>query len=395
MKYKLTAIQVKNAPDGKIEDGGGLRLIKRGVSGKWVYRYSHLGKRREMGIGSLAEIGLADARKIRDTWANILATGKDPITERNTQREAEKADLNKLDPTFADIAVTVFEARKASLRGDGERGRWFSPLRLYVIPAIGKKRMSEIHQSDIKAALTPIWKDKHPTAQKAIQRTRIIFEQARLMGIKCDPFTVDAAQHMLGAYDHKTEHHIATPWQDIPALYSKLSDNTASALCLRWSILTLVRSAGCRGAMFSEIDGNVWTVSADRVKGRVGKVNDFRVPLSYEAAEIAYKASEYSDKYLFPSYRTGHITDQALTKKLRRMGETGTVHGFRTSFRTWVQDTDACSFEVAETVLGHTVGGKVERSYARSDLLERRRHVLESWATFVTSMDSNVVRIRG
>lgn len=394
MKHRLTVVGIKNAADGKLYDGAGLILIKDGSGGKWVYRYSHLGRRRDMGLGPYPTLSLAQARSIRDEWANVLAQGGDPIDERNRRQEEEVAARSKLDPTFKEAVDLTFEARKDGLRGDGKRGRWMSPLTLYVIPKIGNKKVSAISQEDIRRAIAPIWRKKHPTAQKAIQRTRIVFEYARLMGVECDPFTVDAARHLLGVVHHRVEHQRSTPWQDIPELYARLSDEGSSASCIRWAILTLVRSHGCRGARFDEIKGDVWTVPAERVKGSVSTVRDFRVPLSQPALEIARRAAEYSGEFLFPSYRKGHITDQALTKMLRRMGETGTVHGFRTSFRTWVQDTDACGFEVAETVLGHSIGGKVERSYARSDLLDRRRIVMEKWAAFVTKAPAEVVSLR-
>lgn len=395
MRNKLTAMQVKKAGDGKLFDGGGLSLVRKGGVGKWVFRYSHLGKRREMGLGTQAEISLAKAREERDKWAAILVGGQDPIAVRNAQRADMVAERDKSDPTFEEMAKIVFEARKARLRGDGVRGRWFSPLELHVIPRLGKRRMSEIHQTDIKDALSPIWRKMPPTAEKAIERTRIVFRSARLMGYDCDPFTVDAAQEMLGAVDYKPQHMPTTPWQDIPALYEVLrgKGDQVSALGLRWAILTVVRGMAVRGARQSEIEGDVWTVPADRIKGQKGKVSDFRVPLTAEALQIVETAAQYSEDTLFPGHRGGTVSDVAMSKMLRKTGFPGTVHGFRTSFRTWVQDTNACSYEVAETVLGHTIGNKVERSYARSDLLEQRRLVMESWTRFVTGAKDNVSHI--
>ncbi|WP_229836429.1 tyrosine-type recombinase/integrase [Aliiroseovarius zhejiangensis] len=395
MRNKLTAVQVKKAGDGKHYDGGGLVLVRKGGVGKWVFRYSHLGRRREMGIGSQAELTLADARRIRDQWASELAKGHDPIDSRNAQRAAERDAVSREDPTLEDMAIEAFEARKASLRGEGTRGRWMSPLDLHVIPKIGRKRMSKIHQKDIKDALSPIWRKKHPTAQKAINRIRIVFTHARLAGFDCDPFTVHAAEHMLGVVKHEPRHVPATRWQDIPDLYQALTQrgNHASCLALRWAILTVVRSMAVRGARFDEIEGDVWTVPVDRIKGHEGRVREFRVPLSAEAQAVAKLCSEFSDNLLFPGLRGTPISDVAVNKMLRSTGIEGTLHGLRTSFRTWVQDNQVCTYEVAETVLGHTIGNKVERSYARSDLLEPRRVVLDAWARFATGQDAKVVPI--
>lgn len=271
MKNKLTSIAVRNAKPGRLFDGGGLFLIKKEGGGNWIWRYSHLKQTREMGLGTLDAVGLADARKARDIWAGVLATGVDPIAERNRMRDAEKTAQSKVAPTFAEVAEIVFESHKAGLRGDGERGKWFSPLRVHVIPKLGARRISEIHQSDIATCLRPIWKTKHPTATKAWQRTRFIFQQAELMGYDCRPFVADAARVMLGRVDHQPENVTSTPWQEVPTLYGKLAGMSSPKMCLRWMILTCVRSAGCLGARFDEIDGDVWTVPADRIKGMRGR----------------------------------------------------------------------------------------------------------------------------
>lgn len=394
---KLTAVHIKNASNGKLQDGGGLILNKKDEGGKWIYRYSFSGRRREMGLGSFPEVSLSEARKQRSYWQHILQGGKDPISERDRVRAEETAQLQKEDPTFEDMANTVFEALKGGLRGDGTRGRWLSPVKNHVIPKIGKKRMSEIHQSDIHAAIAPIWKTKHETADKALYRTRRIFKQAQLMGYEADPFTVDAARHMLGHYEHIPQPIPATPWQDVPDLYAKLNKETVSHLSLRWIILTVPRGSGGRGAMFSEVDdAGVWTIPADRMKGQRGKVSDFRIPLSDEAIRIYEKCRDLAwNEYLFPGPRTGCITVQAQIKILNKLGEEGKPHGFRTSFRSWVQDTNAATFDVAETALAHTIGSKVERSYARSDLLDQRRILMQKWADHVTGKASKVVSLRG
>jgi integrase len=392
---KLTALQIKAAPDGKLFDGSGLTLVKKAGGGYWVYRYSLGGKRREMGLGPFPDVGLADARKVRDAWAAVLASGRDPLSEREAKRAQDALDRDRHDPTFEEMTMIVFDAKKASMRGEGVRGRWLSPLRVHIFPKIGRVRMSALHQTDIRDAVAPVWKKKHPTALKCIDRIGVVFKAARLMGMECDPFTVQAARHMLGEVDHKVVHIVATPWREIPALYLSLDGEVGSRRALRWMILTLVRSDGCRHAQFGEIENAVWTVPADRVKGSQSRAADFRVPLSDAALRIMDACAETHDRYLFPAERgSGGISDVALHKTLNRIGETGRPHGFRTSFRTWVQETEVCSFDVAETVLGHMVGGKVERAYARSDLLDQRRVVMEKWAAHVTGQKSVVVPLR-
>lgn len=381
----LTAIGIKKAPDGKLEDGNGLRLLKRGDRGSWVYRYSIYGQRKEMGLGGWPAVTLAEARKIRDRWAAEIRNGRDPISVRRALREAEMLAAQRADPTFAQIVDAVFEARKATLRGDGTRGKWRSALDTHIIPKIGRKPISQITVQDVQGAMAPIWHTKPSVATKAYQRTRLVFAKAKLMGHDCDPFTVEAAKEVLGAVEYIPTPIPATPWQEVPALYARLKEDQSDvAQCLRWIILTIVRSDAARGAQLDEIEDGIWTVPAERVKGLRGKVGDFRVPVSEPMREIIEQQAQIHSGLMFTGPRGSPVTSRGLEKHLDRIGELGRPHGFRTTFRTWVQDTDACSFEVAETVLGHTINTKVQRSYARSDLLERRRIVMEAWSRFVT-----------
>ncbi|PYE80886.1 phage integrase family protein [Pseudoroseicyclus aestuarii] len=330
---------------------------------------------------------LADARKTRDRWASGLAAGLDPITARDAQREAERIQRDRTDPVFSEAVDLVFESLRHTLRGDGQRGRWRSPLETHMLPVFGRKPGSQIDQHDIYRALKPIWRTKHAVAIKAWRRTRIVFRQMKLMGFPYEPFAVEAAKHMLGEVIYKPTPMPSTPWQEIPALYAKLDTGNSSDLCLRWMLLTLVRLDGCAGARATEIKDGVWTVPADRIKGREGKVEPFRVPLTAAADLILEEANRFGGDLLFPGQRGRPIGSRALELRLNKLAEPGRPHGFRSSFRTWAQDHDI-SWEVAETVLGHKVGHAVERAYARSDLLERRKPVMEAWSQFVTGEKS-------
>ncbi len=396
---KLTAMRIKKAAPGeKLEDGGGLRFVSGVSGGKWVFRYSFGGKRREMGLGGFDDLPLAEARKLRAKWTAALKDGKDPLAERQRQIEEEAAAQRRECPTFADMVQIAFDARKGILRDDGKAGRWLSPLEQHVIPKIGKKSVTDLTQADIHAALLPIWHKKHPTAVKAINRIKIIITHARLSGYDIDPFICDAARHMLGHVNHKVQPIPATSWRDVPALYARLNMERSPHFILRFAILTAMRSHAVLGARFDEIEGDIWTVPAGRMKGKEGTTSDFRVPLSSEALAVvqAARKSSGSSDLLFPSRWAGKrvVEGAAVAKVLNDIGEEGRLHGFRTSFRTWVQDTEAASYDVAETSLAHILGGKVERSYARSDLLEKRRVLMQKWADFVTQSEAKVVKLR-
>ncbi|MEA5162056.1 tyrosine-type recombinase/integrase [Cereibacter johrii] len=396
-KNALTAVSIRQSGVGRLIDGGGLMVDKTGeATGKWIWRYSFAGKRRDMGLGPWPDVSLADARRARDRWAAVLLSGLDPISERDRIRAAERAEMDKRDPTLEELALITFEARKPSLRGEGTRGRWFSPIKKHVLPKLGARRVSSIHQTDIQRALAPIWRTKTATAEKCIGRLAIIFHHGKLAGLPCDPFTVEAAKHLLGDLRRDVVPIPATPWQEIPVLFETLAGHSGSSFdCARWLILTAVRSDAARGARFSEIEGDVWTVPVDRVKGREGKAQPFRVPLSTAAlAMVEDMRAQAENDYLFPSQRRGkHLTAEAVEKAMRTVGAAGKPHGLRTSFRTWVQDHEAASYDVAETALGHVVGGRIERSYARSDLLDQRRVLMEKWGAYVTGAAAQVIAL--
>ena len=161
-------------------------------------------------------------------------------------------------------------------------------------------------------------------------------------------------------------------------------------------ILTATRTDSVRGMHFDEIDGDIWTVPAERMKGAQGKVRDFRVPLPPAALAIVDDLRPFRSGLLFPGSTGRPLTSKALEKALNTLGEAGRPHGFRTSFRTWVQDTRAADWDVAETALAHVIGNRIERSYARSDLLDQRRALMARWAAFVTGAEAdNVVQLVG
>ncbi len=393
---RLSATQVKNAAPGSVvQDGGGLSLKRSETGGRWTFRFQINGKRRDMGLGSYPNMSLSDARKERSKWAAFAERGEDPIVERERQRLEEEKSQN--DPTFEEMAEMVFEGRKERLQGDGKRGMWYSPLKNHVIPKIGNRRISTLHQRDIHDALKPIWRTKHETADKAMYRTRMVLRQAKLMGYEAEPFICDAARHMLGYVERVQKPLPATPWQEIPDLYSRLDKEHPSYLALRFAILTAARGMPIRGARFHEIDGDVWTVPQERMKGERGKVQDFRIPLSTEAMNVVDICRELRrNDFLFPSPRTNKgVSDVAMAKVLNHLNEEGRIHGFRSSLRMWIQDNETASFEVAETALGHSIGNKVERSYARSDLLDKRRVLMQKWANFVTQAESKIVQLGG
>ena len=389
---KLSAAAVRNANVGMHGDGGGLWLVKRADGGaQWVQRVSIHGRRREMGLGGLKDVSLAQAREMASDCRALAKQGIDPIKERQKQRREAERNMHLL----RDVAADAFESRKAELKGDGKAGRWFSPLELHILPKLGAVPIAQIDQIDIRDTLKPIWHNKASTAQKAIERLNIVMKHAAALGLDVDMQAVDKAKALLGKTRHKVKNIGALSWQEVPAFYATLAEPTVTHLALKLLILTGLRSAPIRFIREDHIDGDTLTVPADLMKSRRDAVDDFRVPMSVEALAVISEARRHArNGYLFPSARKGVISDATMSRLMQRRGMDARPHGFRSSLRTWIAETTDAPHEVAETMLAHTTGNKVERSYRRTDFLEQRRVLLDRWAEHVIGGSGKLVRLQ-
>ena len=388
---KLSAAAAKRAMPGKYSDGGGLWLHKRLDGGaQWVLRFTIHGRRREMGLGAANEVSLKEAREAANRWRAMVRANLDPIKERDRQKRDAARSLHLLN----EIAVDAFKSRKAELKGDGVAGRWFSPLEIHILPKLGKVPVTDIDQKDIRDTLAPIWHVKADTARKAVSRLRICMKHAAALGLDVDLLATEKACALLGKQRHRTTHIPAVPWRDVPAFYASLSDGTVTHLALRLLILTGVRSGPLRFLREEQIDGDIWTIPAAVMKGRKDATTDFRVPLSYEALELVEQASRYArGGFLFPSVKKGVISDATMARLMQRAGMDARPHGFRSSLRDWIAEATDTPHDIAETVLGHTVGGTVERSYRRTDFIEQRRRLMARWALHVTGQNGQIVKM--
>jgi integrase len=379
--YKLNAPKVRTCAPGKYSDGGGLWLVKReDGGGQWVLRVTVHGRRREMGLGAVAEVSLKEARESAEKWRAKVRDNQDPIKERDRERREAARNLHVLN----DVAQDAFESRKAELKGDGTAGRWFSPLQLHILPKLGKVPVADIDQNDIRDVLQPIWHTKADTARKALNRLGICLKHGAALGLDVDLQATDKAVALLGRQRHKVQNVPSVAWRDVPAFYESLSDGSVTHLALRLLILTGVRSGPLRFITEDQIDGDVWTIPGDAMKGRKDATADYRVPLSSEALAVLAQAQRLArDGFLFPSIRKGVISDATMSRLMERRKMDARPHGFRSSLRDWIAETTDTPHDIAETCLGHTVGGAVERAYRRTDFLEQRRALMERWAKHV------------
>jgi len=378
---------------GKYCDGAGLWLIVRDDGGaQWVLRVTVHGRRREMGLGGYPEIGLAKARDLADRWRAMAKEGRDPIKEREREiREARREDI-----ALSIITADAFEARKAELKGDGTAGRWLSPLTLHVLPKLGKVPVTDLDQRDIRDTLAPIWHTKADTARKAMNRLSIVLKHAAALGLDVDLQATEKAKALLGKSRHVPQNIPAMAWADVPDFYASLEEPTLTHLALRLLMLTGLRSGPLRTIRLDQIEGDVWTVPAEAMKGRKGATDDFRVPLSHEAQRIIDLARPHArNGYLFPNTRGGVISDMTLSRMMERRGLEARPHGFRTSLRTWLAEVTDAPHEVAEGMLAHVTDSGVVRAYRRTDYLEQRAKLAERWADHVTGGAGQVVKLVG
>ncbi|WP_299601532.1 integrase arm-type DNA-binding domain-containing protein [uncultured Tateyamaria sp.] len=385
--HKLTNAELNSKEPGKYADGGGLWFHKRTDGGsQWFLRYTSFGRRHEMGLGPYPSVTLKAARQEAEKWRGVVRDGKDAIKERERERRKAERNLHIL----RDIALDAFESRKADLKRDGKAGRWFSPLELHVLPKLGKTPVSLIDQRDIRDTLAPIWHDKADTARKAMNRLSIVMRHAAALGLDVDLQATEKAKALLGKQRHKAQNIPALNWRDVPAFYQSLDSGSITENALRMLILTAVRSYPLRHMHLDQIAGDIWTIPADAMKGRVGATSDFRVPLSQEARRVVSEATPFArNGFLFPGVRKGVISDMTMSKFMERRGMVERPHGFRSSFRDWVAEATKAPHEVAETALGHLTGSAVERSYRRTDYFEQRQSLMERWSGSLVEHEKN------
>jgi integrase len=405
-KLKVTALNTKKP--GRLSDGGNLYLeVSRGRNGNirrsWIFRYRLPGKtERDMGLGGLDSIGLAKARELAATYREMLATGLDPIVERDAQK-AKKIAEQATVITFKEAAETYIAQHRAGWKNVVHAKQWPSTLESYVYPTLGRMSMADIETAHVMRVLTPIWAEKVDTAKRVRGRIEAILGWATASGYRKDQHGHDRPNparwrghldKLLAAPSkvREVKHQTALPYSDMPAFMAALRErNGVASLALEFAILTCVRTVDVRKAKWENIDraARMWIIPKLSKTGR-----EHRVPLSDDAIAVLDKAQKIArdiggkvgqSEYIFANDTTGGaLSENAMLAVLNRMGRKGaaTTHGFRSSFRTWAQERTNFPWELAEMSLGHKVGTKVERSYARGDALKKRFAIMQAWSSF-------------
>lgn len=395
-RLTVKSVGAKNEP-GMYGDGGGLYLRVGPTGSKsWIIRIVIHGRRRELGLGSADLVTLAEAREKAEEFRKVVRAGGDPDADRKTAERAAKEAAARDRVTFGNAALTVHAKLLPGWKNQKHAETWIGSLRVHAFPKLEKRSIQSIGRDDLLKVLEPIWTDKPETARRLRQRLHTVFQWAKGEGYFQGENPVDK----LGLTRVKAapKHLAAMPWRDMPAFWTQLSDQeTVSAACLRFAILTAARSGEARGATWAEIDfaGRAWNVPPERMKR--GKAH--RVPLSSEAIEILEAMRGADPALCFPSPQRGKkgvrpLSDMSFKLLFGRMGLEGfTTHGFRSCFRDWCSESAKADPEIAEAALSHATGNAVTRAYARSDLFERRRALMDAWAAYATGGAGQVVQL--
>ena len=375
---------------GMYADGNGLNLKVEPSGGKrWVQRVTIGGKRRNTGLGGYPAVSLAEARDLAAENQRLIRQGRDPLAER---RQAVEELRRPPVPTFAQAAEQVIEMRRPTWSNPKHASQWTNTLRTYAHPVIGRKFVDEVTTGDVLAILTPIWTTKPETASRVRQRLETVFDWTIAQEWRADNPAGKGILRALPRISRLKGHHTALPYSEVPGALRLVRESTAdlvTRLSFEFLVLTAARSGEVRLAAWTEIDleSATWTVPAERMKAR----REHRVPLSARCLEILSQAEGLDTQesgLVFPAARGGKaLSDMAYTVLLRRLGIPAVPHGFRSSFKDWcmeARDPDATWFP-SEAALAHNLGNSTEQAYARTDLLEARRPLMEEWAQFLAS----------
>ena len=375
---RLSAAFVRSAPVGRHCDGNGLYLyVQKTGTRSWIQRLVIRGRKRELGLGSVELVSLAEAREQALANRKLARAGGDPL--------AEKRRLVGI-PTFAEAAERVVEQKRAGWRSAAHARNWFRTLEIHAFPRIADVPVSEVTGGDVLEILTPIWHAKAPTARFVHMRVRAVLEWAIAMDWRTDN-PCDRLLPVLGPQHDVVEHHKALPHGEVAAAVAQVRAGDSvrvDTLAFEFLVLTAARGAEVRGAVWSEMDQDegTWTIPASRMKtGR-----EHRVPLCGRALEILEAAPRLGDgesPVVFLNERGRPLDGKRLNRLLRKHGIAAVPHGFRSSFRDWAAEETDHPREVVEAALAHVVRNKVEAAYMRTDLFERRRRLMNDWSAYL------------
>jgi integrase len=397
---RLTDVQArKTSKPGRYPDGSGLYLqVTETGTKSWLYRYKVNGRTRWKGLGVYGpnDVTLIRAREKAGECRQLRREGIDPIDHyRAVERQNKLEELKGV--TFRQCAAEHIESRKDTWTNEKHAQQWTKTLETYAYPIIGDLPVADIDINLIERILSPIWQTKNETANRVRQRIEGILDRAIVKRWREGPNPAvwrGSMSALLPAPKNfrAVKHHAAMPFGELPKFYKTLLAKTSiSSLALRMLIQSGVRSREARGAHLDEFDLEkmIWTIPADRMKGKKGKKKPHKIPITIEMLAIFNLTEPHRRKgLLFPGQKGNNwISDTSLRKILHSQHKDLSVHGFRSTFRDWAAEKTDFQHEVCEACLAHAVGTRVEKAYRRGTFFEKRQELMESWCAFSLGND--------
>jgi integrase len=405
MQMALTVKRIPKLPPGKHSDGHGLYCVVTPTGGRsWALRYERKGRERWHGLGPTRLFSLHHARTAATEARQLLWKGIDPIDAKKAQRTARELDAAR-SICFKDAAKQYFDHHQASWSSTKHARQFWKSLEMYAFPVIGNLPVAVIDTGLILKIIEPIWQDQYQTASRVRGRVASILDWATVRGFRTGDNPARWKGHLSEVLSAKGEfakvtHHAALPYADVAYFMAQLSQHQGIApRSMEFLILTAARTSEVVTARWSEFDfaNHIWTIPACKMKAR--KLH--RVPLTDRMVELlkALPREVGTDGIVFIGSKAGTSQAKNTLSKLvtKTMACDCTVHGFRSSFRTWAAERTVFPRELIEAALAHTTGNAVEIAYQRSDMIEKRRKLMEVWAAFAASpqrRDTKVTPIR-
>jgi integrase len=395
----LTALSITRLREpGRYGDGGGLYLrvaeyiLKDGRSARsknWLFRFERHGRERQMGLGSINTLSLAEARAAARECRKALLEGRDPIEARRKSRHQAKLESAR-SVTFRQCAESYIKAHSIGWKNAAHAAQWPSTLASYVYPIIGNLPVAAIDTALVLKCVEPIWTEKPETAGRVRGRIETILDWAKARDYRAGDNPARWRGHLQNLLPHRSKlqrtrkHHAALPYTDAPAFMAELrARNDISSRALEFTVLTASRTSETIGAKWSEIDlaEKLWTVPAERIKG--GRIHF--VPLANRVVELLESLPRVEGcDFVFAGGRNRNapLSNMAMLELMRGMRPGFVPHGFRSTFRDWAGDRTNYQRETIETALAHAVEDETEAAYRRSTAVDKRRRLMTDWARY-------------
>ena len=389
--HKLSAQTIARATGKRrLNDGGGLYLdiTDRGTKA-WLFRWMKHGRTHYLGLGPIALVPAAEARQKAAELRRQLFDGEDPKLARTVEKAKEKAK----GVTFGECVEAFIEANRVTWKNPKSAQQWKNTLATHAA-ALTPLPVGEIATPQILDVLRPIWHDKSETASRVRQRIEAVLDYARVCGYRDG----ENPARWRGHLDHvlpsprrvrKVTHLASLPYAELPEFMARLrAVDGIAARALEFLILTAVRAGDIHGNEREDrppmcwdhvdLDQAMWVIPATKMD------TSHKVPLAPAAVALLRRmhAVRQGDVVFPGADGNTALSNNAMWDLVKELEPTVTVHGFRSSFRTWAAEMTNVAREIAESALAHAVGDEVEAAYLRGDFLAKRAKLMRAWASY-------------